>query len=59
MKFSPHCVALSTHAQIWIGNVLLLFFATCTPLHDSALDPQHPLSQAVPRVMAREVNREV
>ena len=30
MKFSTHCVALSTRAQIWTGGVL--FFATCTPL---------------------------
>ena len=48
----PHTVALSTHAQIWTGDVLLcLFFATC-----SALGPPSPLSQAV---LAEEVNREV
>ena len=54
-KFSTHCVALSTRAQIWTGDVLLwLFFATC-----SALGLQSPPSQAVLRVRAEEVNREV
>ena len=54
-KFSTRCVALSTRAQIWTGNVLFwLFFATC-----SVLGPQSPLSQAVLRVRAEEVNREV
>ena len=48
----PHTVALSTHAQIWTGDVWLwLFYATC-----SALGPLSPLSQAV---LAEEVNREV
>jgi len=51
----PHTVALSTRAQIWTGDVLLwLFFATC-----SALGLQSPPSQAVLRVRAEEVNREV
>ena len=40
-KFSTHCVALSTCAQIWTGDALLrLFFTTC-----SALGPPRPLSQ--------------
>ena len=51
---STHCVALSTHAQIWTNDVLLRLFATCR-----ALGPQGLLSQAVPRVRAEEVNREV
>ena len=33
MKFSTHCVVLSTHAQIWTSDVLLwLSFTTCSPL---------------------------
>ena len=36
----PHSVALSKHAQIWTGDVLLwLFFATCAS-NDSVLDTQ-------------------
>ena len=54
-KNFPHTVALSTRAQIWTGDVLLwLSFATC-----SVLGPQSPLSEAVPRVRAEEVNREM
>ena len=37
--------------------MLWLFFATCVV--DSALDPQGPLSQAVPCVVIEEVNRQV
>ena len=51
-KFSTHCSAVNTYSN-WICDVLLwLFFATC-----SALGPQGPLSQAVLRVRADEVNR--
>ena len=46
--------------QIWTGDVLLWLFSLHLRLIDSVLDTQGPLSQqAVPRVMAKEVNREL
>ena len=52
-------LALSTRAQIWTGDVLLWLFSLYLCLIDSVLDTQGPLSQAVSRVMAKEVNREL
>ena len=50
-KFSTHCVALSTRAQIWTDDVLLwLFFKTSVPL-TNVLDTKSPISQAVLHVM--------
>ena len=53
MKFSTHCVALSTHAQIWTDDVLLCFFFFFRNLHpiDNVLDTQCPITKAVLRVM--------
>ena len=64
MKFSTHEIFPSLCSTVYICSNLdrqrfvTLFRYLCPMAIDSALDPQHPLSQAVPCVMARKVNRE-
>ena len=53
-KFSTQCSAVNTCSNLDWRRFVRFFFATC-----SALDPQGPLAQAVLRVMAEKVNREV